>query len=282
MGEKRGFEVLHCCVCKTLYVSSLPTNETRMAYETGGYYSDENLVVPGFIAKRLDQIVQSFGQYRSVNRLLDIGCGAGGLLMAAKRAQWDAEGVEVSRPTVEYLRNNDLKVFPGELLEARFPTGHFDVVTAGELIEHVTDPSSLVGEVARILRPGGIFWATTPHGDGASARSLRLKWSIVAPPEHLQLFSISGLTKLLRRHGFREVQVKSDGLGLTELLRAFRVRRAIGVEVSKNEGYERVQSDYQFNEKLLRNHRGRVLKKGASAVLRASGFGDFLKVWAER
>src|SRR5512145_2901176 len=117
LGTKRDFELLRCQACATLYVSLLPTSESRMHYETGGYYSDENLVVPEFVVTRLDEIVATFDPYRRTNRLLDIGCGAGSLLMAARKAGWDAEGVELSLPTAEHLGKKGLKVFPGDLLE---------------------------------------------------------------------------------------------------------------------------------------------------------------------
>ena len=282
LGQKGGFEWLHCRVCETLYVSILPTEKSRMRYETGGYYNDENLAVPEFITRRLGEIVGSFAPYRLTNRFLDIGCGAGSLLMAAKKTGWEAEGVEVSHPTVEHLRNNGLTVFSGELGEASFPTAHFDVVTAAELIEHVTNPSALVEEIARILRPGGIFWATSPHSNGASARVLKLKSSLVSPPEHLQLFSTVGLRKLLNRHGFRNVLVKTEGLNLSELSGAIRTREELGAGVSENEGHKRVQSDYRLNEKLSSSPPRRMVKRAMNAVLRGSRLGDFLKVWAER
>ena len=282
MGEKGGFDLLVCRGCGTLYVSSLPTNESRMRYETGGYYNDGNLAIPDFVIRRLGEIVASFEPYRRTNRLLDIGCGAGTLLTVAKQAGRNAGGVEVSLPTVEYLSKQGLNVFPGELAQAQFPAGHFDVVTAGELIEHVPDPSSLVAEVARILRPGGIFWATTPHSHGASGRVLKLRWSIVSPPEHLHLFSIPGLSGLLSRHGFQRVKVKSEGLTVGELIGAFRSRQEAEGEPAKSKSHERVESDYQLNQTLMRNNRRRMIKNAANSLLRASRAGDFLKVWAER
>lgn len=253
-----------------------------MHYETGGYYDDKNLTIPDFVATRLEEIINCFAGYRSTNRLLDIGCGAGTLLTVAKRVGWDAQGVEVSVPTVEYLRKQGLNVFAGELAQASFPTGHFDVVTAGELLEHVPDPSSLVAEVARILRPGGVFWATTPHAHGASGRLLKLRWSIVSPPEHLHLFSIRGLTGLLARHGFQRVRVTSEGLTAAELLEAFRAREVASGGTAKLTNHERVKSDYQLNQTLLHSRGRRMIKNVANNVLRASRAGDFLKVWAER
>lgn len=275
IGVKAGFDLSLCRACGTLYDSILPTSDREMPYDF--YYIEEKAVVPEFIDKRLEEIVSSFAPYRLTNRFVDIGCGAGSFLMAAKRANWDAEGVEVSPATVERLRNSGLKVFSGELAHAAFPTAHFDVVTASELIEHVHDPSSLIAEIARVLRPGGLFWATTPHARGVSARILKLNWSIISPAEHLHLFSIRGLVKLLSSHGFGRVHVKSEGLHVPELLGRFRKREPIGVPA-----HDRVNSNYRLNEGLLGNPRRRVLKNATNAILRASRLGDSLKVWAER
>jgi SAM-dependent methyltransferase len=282
MGDKGGFDWLRCLSCGTLYISTLPNAESRMHYETGGYYNDENLDVPRFVTSRLEEIVNSFAPYRQSNRFLDVGCGAGTLLSVANQAGWNAEGVELSVPTVDILRKQGLAVFPGELAQAKFPEGHFDVVTAAELIEHVPDPSSLIAEVARILRPGGIFWATTPHSHGASGRVLKLKWSVVSPPEHLHLFSVRGMAALLARHGFRQIKVKTEGLTAGELMGAFRSRAPAGDGAAILNGHQRVQSDYKLNETLLLNRRRRMIKNAANTVLRASRTGDFLKVWAER
>jgi 2-polyprenyl-3-methyl-5-hydroxy-6-metoxy-1,4-benzoquinol methylase len=275
IGVKGGFDLSLCRACGTLYDSILPTSDREMPYDF--YYIEETPVVPEFIDKRLEEIVNSFAPYRLTNRLVDIGCGAGSFLMTAKRANWDAEGVEVSPATVERLRSSGLEVFSGELGQAAFPTAHFDVVTASELIEHVHDPSSLIAEIARVLRPGGLFWATTPNARGASARILKLNWSIISPAEHLHLFSIRGLIKLLSRHGFSRVHVKSEGLHLPELLGGFRKRERTGVAA-----HNRVDSNYRLNEELLRNPRRRVLRNAANAILRASRLGDSLKIWAER
>jgi hypothetical protein len=59
---------------------------------------------------------------------------------------------------------------------------------------------------------------TTPHARGVSAHLLGLKWSIVDPPEHLQLFSIAGLKKMLTENGFCSARVVTEGFNSYELL----------------------------------------------------------------
>jgi 2-polyprenyl-3-methyl-5-hydroxy-6-metoxy-1,4-benzoquinol methylase len=63
-------------------------------------------------------------------------------------------------------------VFHGEIEDAGFDDDRFDVVVLSEVVEHLTDPRTLLNEVHRILRPGGLLWATTPNGSGLSWRLL--------------------------------------------------------------------------------------------------------------
>ncbi len=44
-----------------------------------------------------------------------------------------------------------------------YPDDSFDVVSAGEVIEHIYDPDRLLAETRRVLRPGGHVVLTTPN-----------------------------------------------------------------------------------------------------------------------
>jgi SAM-dependent methyltransferase len=70
------------------------------------------------------------------------------------------------------------------------PDGSVDVVVADYVLEHVTDPARFVGEVDRLLRPGGLFAARTPHLLNYTSLAARLVpnarhrgWLRLAQPE---------------------------------------------------------------------------------------------------
>ena len=318
-GLKNGLRVGACRGCGTLYARGGAGREADAACDYDAYYHEANLSVPSFIERRLDEIVGGFAPFRRTGRLLDIGCGAGTLLHAARRAGWDAAGTEVSRPAVEHVRGEGFEVFAGELGEARFPDGHFDVVTASEILEHLPDPRALLAEAARILRPGGLFWGTTPHGRGLSARALGIEWSTVSPPEHLQLFSLGGMRRLLKAAGFARARVITQGFNHYEVRHALRAKRRArggdrgaaangakangnatvgndggpgttavgrdeGAAVKREEGaaFDRVQSAYQLNEALMGSRAGRLTKAALNGVLSAARLGDSIKIWAIR
>jgi SAM-dependent methyltransferase len=98
-------------------------------------------------------------------RILDLGCGTGTMLTYLRRFG-NAEGVDADEQAVGFChaRGEDRV----QLLESKtlpFPDDSFDLLTALDVLEHIEDDRGALREVARVLRPGGIFLATVPaHG----------------------------------------------------------------------------------------------------------------------
>lgn len=278
-GRKNEFEVFLCRNCQTLFTLGESAAEK---FDYNDYYDEKNLSVPLFIDERLKQIIDCFAAYRQNNRLLDVGCGAGSLVMAAARAGWQAEGIEVSRPAVDFLRQKDFQIFHGELAAARFPENSFDVVTASELLEHLSEPLELLGEIMRILRPGGLFWATTPHSRGISARLLGAEWTVVGPPEHLHLFSVKGMKILLEKAGFNQVEIYTHGTNPFEIANTLRGKLSSpsDLKLSGEQGFNRVETSYKLNESLSTSRPRQAVKNLLNRALNITSLGDGLKIWA--
>lgn len=277
LGVKNEFDVVSCVDCDSIYTPYSPWYSSALFY-TGFYLNQEELSPPEFVNTRLEEITASFSSYRDHNRLLDIGCGAGNLLQAARKNGWSAQGLDVSAGAVKHVRDLGFEVFEGELQDAAFPSQHFDVVTAAELLEHLIDPQPLLQEVARILRPGGLFWTTTPHARGLSGRVLGVKWRCVWPPEHLQLFSIRGLTKLLRDAGFRQLRINTTGGNPVEIFHAMGAVKSAPKTVDQH--FDRVTTSYRLNESMMKSRSRRALKNTVNSFLNLSRLGDSLKVFA--
>src|ERR1044071_9157893 len=141
LGVKNELELLRCRQCATLYTPYSPWYSSELFYEV--YYPEQSLSPPAFVQTRLEEITAGFSRYRQQNRLLDIGCGAGGLLLAARKNGWEAQGLDVAEQATEHVRKLGFEVFHGELQQAEFPSQHFDVINAAEFLAQLSAPRLL-------------------------------------------------------------------------------------------------------------------------------------------
>jgi 2-polyprenyl-3-methyl-5-hydroxy-6-metoxy-1,4-benzoquinol methylase len=277
-GEKNGFQILSCRKCGTLYTSRLPDLLNGVNYDS--YYEPQHFFVPEFMHERTDDIVSKFSVYRQTNRFLEIGFGAGTLLQAAARAGWDVEGVEISQTAIRNAKERGFRVFCGELQQAQYPAHYFDVVVASEVLEHVPDPQSLVREVARVLRPRGLFWATTPHGKGIAARLIGLKWLDICPPHHLQLFSLRGVQIVFLNAGFRRIKVLTQGANPGDVWRT--LWRGAATRGADGASTDEEIRDRRPTENWTKSFPRRAVKRAANIVLGITRLGDSLRIRAEK
>jgi len=143
-------------------------------------------------------------------RLLDVGC-AGGELAALLAAQGFAvSGVDAESTLVDAARARgiDARALDAERAPLPWTDGTFDAVVAAEVIEHVVDTDHLLGEIARVLRPGGALVLTTPNLASLENR-LRLlfgrypMWMDVGVEGtgHLRYYTPGVLRRQLAQHG---------------------------------------------------------------------------------
>jgi demethylmenaquinone methyltransferase / 2-methoxy-6-polyprenyl-1,4-benzoquinol methylase len=106
---------------------------------------------------------------RPGDRVLDAACGTGDLALEAARAGGRVTGVDFSEAMLERARTKApaLEWVRADVLELPFDDGTFDAATIGFGIRNVDDLESGLGELARVLRPGGrlaVLEITRPRG----------------------------------------------------------------------------------------------------------------------
>jgi SAM-dependent methyltransferase len=131
-------------------------------------------------------------------RVLDLGCRYGALTRAYAEGN-DVVGVDVDRTALAEAAKLGIEARWADVEQPLdFPDASFDVVVAGELLEHLREPASVVAEVRRVLRPGGNFVGSVPN---AFRLRNRLVFLVGRPPEedptHLHLFSPRDVRSLL-------------------------------------------------------------------------------------
>ena len=156
---------------------------------------------------------------RPGERVLDVGCGEARFTRELLRAGAQVVGIDVAEEPLRRARVShpelDLRRVDGE---GPWPLedASFDVVWAGEVIEHVADTAAWLSEVRRVLRSGGSLIASTPaHGRLTLAR-LALSRRAFAEHfnplgDHLRFYSRATLSALISEFGFERIQVRSAG-----------------------------------------------------------------------
>lgn len=156
--------------------------------------------------------------------LLDVGCAGWDVLRAAADAGFDAEGVEPEPTSGERARRSGLRVTTATLAEAGYPAACFDAVTMLHVLEHVDSPRGTLGEVHRILRPGGVLAVETPTIDTIWFRLLGRRWRQLIP-DHYYFFTAGTLARAFEETGFRTLEIARVGKPVSMRLVTDRARR---------------------------------------------------------
>lgn len=144
-------------------------------------------------------------------RVLDLGC-RDGVLTQDYVAGNQVTGVDIDQQALALAAQRlGIRTLWLNLNCERLPfeQGAFDVVVAGELLEHLADAALMVREVQRVLAPQGTFVGSVPNSFHWRARLAYLWGRSFEDPTHLQRFSRSTLLRLLQ--GFAHVQVLPVG-----------------------------------------------------------------------
>jgi 2-polyprenyl-3-methyl-5-hydroxy-6-metoxy-1,4-benzoquinol methylase len=249
-----------CIDCSFVFCSRIPSNE-ELAKHYDGYPRATEL--PALTKKRYHEILERLEQLCSGRRILDVGCGDGHFLEVALERGWKAYGTEFTDDAVRVCRDKGIEMRQGPLSKDMFSEA-FDVVTSFEVIEHINNPVAEMKIIYDLLKPGGLFYCTTPNFNSTSRRFLGPKWNVIEYPEHLSYYTPGTLDQLFRNTGLKKTELITSGISVS------RFRQSTGSSESGSK-------DQELRQKAESSLLLGTIKKMLNTILNLSNSGDSLK-----
>jgi 2-polyprenyl-3-methyl-5-hydroxy-6-metoxy-1,4-benzoquinol methylase len=161
------YHYFRCEACSAVYIHPLPS-ETILyqIYDKEAYhdlhYTDIDTSAYERCVKTIEQLVSPGA------RILDYGCGTGKLLKLLKASGFDVLGVEIAAKLADHAAIEsgcDVKAADAFFLDCK---DQFDVIHIGDVLEHLTEPASVLASLESHLKPNGYFYIEGPLEDNPS------------------------------------------------------------------------------------------------------------------
>jgi len=167
--------------------------------------------------------------------LLDIGCGTGNFLAAARDAGYGVTGIELDRNAARFARERLglQRVFPLTISEfaERHAEERFDVVTFFEVLEHQAAPVEFLQKVRACVRPGGAIALSVPNRE----RWLTGPDVLDYPPNHFLRWNAAALRKFLKAQSFEVLTIREQPAGIAHTAQMINMALRTGMSQAAGE-----------------------------------------------
>lgn len=271
IGLRHPFSYFQCADCGCLQIGAVPADLAR--YYGEGYYSfrSDPRQQPAELMRTLAlQFLQTyFGQDRftTASAILDVGCGAGGLLYGLREAGYTRlAGIDAYLPT-DICYPNGLTIQRrtlAELDDAR----QWDLIMFNHSFEHMDHQEEVLRLVASRLTGDGVCLLRMPTVSSYAWRTYGVDWVGVDAPRHLYIHSLESIALLAERAGLVLVETRYDSFEL-QFIGSEQYRRDI--PLLSQQSYLRNPQNALFSPEQIEEFRRRsawlnAMRQGDSAA----------------
>lgn len=206
------FTLARCRSCGLVSLDPRPTPQEMAAYYPDDYHTPSGSLgrlqrlAEAYRLRQHAEVVRWLARRRPARgRLLDVGCGAGELLVMLRDDGWTVSGVEPSPAAVGTARTrHQLDVFEGGIDEVDLPAAAYDAVVLAAVLEHLHDPLAALIRVRGLLAPGGLVAVLfLPLLTSPQARLFGGRWLGLDVPRHLHHFDPETFARAARQADLR-------------------------------------------------------------------------------
>jgi SAM-dependent methyltransferase len=214
-GLLNGYDVVVCKECGFGFADHIPSQAAFDAYyrDMSKYENDHRGgEESGFDRERFHDIAFLIRKYipSKYAHILDVGCSTGGLLAMLRNEGFrNLTGLDPSPACAESARRiHNIHVLTGTLSQLARAGETFDFLVLVGILEHVSDLTKSIEQISGLLSPGGRAYVEVPDatrfGNWPDAPFQQFS------TEHVNFFSKTSLTNLMRAHGFANVFMGQD------------------------------------------------------------------------
>ncbi|MDH4226861.1 MAG: class I SAM-dependent methyltransferase [Deltaproteobacteria bacterium] len=205
-----ALDIYRCCDCTHRYLNPRVKFDEAMKIYADDKTASDIYTQP--LQKEIDRIKYSYGlelieqlDPPSIEKIMDIGCGAGVFLEVAFERGWKScVGVDVNERYADIYADAKGVQFINSTFEAldasRLGSG-YDCVAMWSVLEHLYDVHNIIRAVKGLLKDGGLLFILVPNVESLATRLMR-EMSPVFAWKHLSHFSPKSLKHLMAIHGF--------------------------------------------------------------------------------
>jgi len=215
-GQRRAFK---CESCALTFIwprieqdfTPEPSESYYGDWEMLDYYGG-NFVVNDVIASEGTKARYARTDSGKRPAVLDVGCGAGQILVHFRAQGWDVQGVDpwhaVTAIARKYFR---LTIEPCKLDEAVITPESKDVVISMDVLQFVAEPAAFLQSCRAALKPDGMLYLTIPNYDSAESRRTGWNWHYFHPHSYINYFTPETVRAMVEEAGFYRVSVTTFG-----------------------------------------------------------------------
>lgn len=215
-SSRELFPVCDCKECGFRFTNHFPSeDEIGKYYDSPGYISHSDS--DKGLTNRMYHLFRRLMLRRKVNlvkrhlkkgnaNLLDIGCGTGYFLNAAKERGFTVSGIEKDEKAREKAITRFGLDVRDETAFFRLERSSYDVVTLWHVLEHLEKLHESFEKMADILSPDGTMVIALPNHQSFDAKWYKEKWAAYDTPRHLWHFTPDTLERLLANHNLSVVK----------------------------------------------------------------------------
>jgi len=215
LSEHNGKQLRRCVHCGASFVLPQPEPSAITAHFEGSQTLCEADLDTKFERNRepvLARVADFIQKRKREGFILDVGCATGFFLARFfPKTKWQVWGIELSRQAAGKAVRKGIRVHQGNIYEANFPDGFFDVVSVIDTFYYFLKPQLELAEFRRVLKPDGMLVLELPLGASRVWRTSNqlgkllsgVHRQLIESSDHLFYYNPKSIRFFLEKYGFK-------------------------------------------------------------------------------